>query len=558
VYDVLLPNSLTNRFALPIFLFALDLSYHAYSIGFTQQMISSIKASLGSLPPNTRVGLIGYSDRIMFFDLQNRRVSVLSDLTELVFDIRLCNACPTIANGKDALVTALDSFLEHAPLDQAAGNCLGSLFLFAERVLCRNGGVLFAGVTELPREGPSKLAKRALADELMLMLPSDGSGRCYRDGATRLNRSGVSTHLFAVGPEYLNLACLGIPSGLSSGSCNYYPVFDDDARQRLHTDIFARMTEQYDLDAIVQICGSKGIKVTRPLTNCLLSSNGNLWLGAVGPRTVIVHEFCIVAPIVSADGVLQWQYRFTDKENRRVMRVFSFGLQISSDPRAVLASVDEGALATLVTRRAVATILKEGTIAAVATVKKDVESVLGSGARFGVLYQFMHALLSLDLFRPTLGYDWLMAEMICWRSLSIVDTLLSLYPRMVCIDGGCVIVPLTGSSFAAGHCFLLHMVSRIIIWVGAAAPPEWIRDAFGVGSVQEIPPDVPTLDGPANRDLNAAIQECWTISRRYLPVTLITQGDPREAIFAQLLVEDSAVAGAVFSEWRKQVMRIVV
>jgi hypothetical protein len=58
-----------------------------------------------------------------------------------------------------------------------------------------------------------------------------------------------------------------------------------------------------------------------------------------------------------------------------------------------------------------------------------------------------------------------------------------------------MLVPLTRASFAAGNCFLLRMVNRIIVWVGAAAPPEWIREAFGVDSGEEIPPDVSTFDG---------------------------------------------------------------
>jgi hypothetical protein len=140
----------------------------------------------------------------------------------------------------------------------------------------------------------------------------------------------------------------------------------------------------------------------------------------------------------------------------------------------------------------------------------------------------------------------------------MVDALLSVYPRMLCVDGGHLLVPRTRTSFAAGNCFLLHMVNRIIVWVGAAATPEWISDAFGVDSVPGISPDVPTLDGSGNQDLNAAVQECWTTSRRYLTVTLITQSDPRERIFAQKIVEDSAVAGAVFSEWRKQIMSVIV
>jgi hypothetical protein len=373
-----------------------------------------------------------------------------------------------------------------------------------------------------------------------------------------LNRAGVSTHLFALGTEYMNISCIGVPSGLSSGKCNYYPVFDPDAQQRLHNDIFAAMVCEYDLDVTGQLQLSPGLKSARFLSNCLLTAGGNMAIGAVGKHTSVAYELAVDAPITTVEAVIQWRYLFSDREGRRVMRVFSMSVRVSPDPRAVLASVDEGALAAVLARQAVAAVLKSGPVAARDWVTKDVRAILACGVRFGSLPQFMHALLSCEFMHPKLGYDWVMAEAIRWRSLNVIEALLTLYPRMICVDGGQAAVPLTATSFAAGNCFLVHMHSRIILWVASGAGADWLREAFGTESLKEIPLEVPTIATAVNADLNTMIEECWTISGRYLPVTIIPQGDPREDIFNQILVEDSTIGGAAFSEWMKEIGQIAV
>jgi hypothetical protein len=424
--------------------------------------------------------------------------------------------------------------------------------------MARTGGALFVAAGGVPREGPHKLARRDLAgsgDAAMLRLPSDGSGRFFKDAALSLNRAGVSTHLFAVGPEYADLSCVAVPGGLSAGSCQYYESFDKAAQERLHADLFERLTDAYTWETSSRMRVGLGLKLGRPFANCLISPDKTISLCAVGRTSGIAFEFAVETPIAREDVVVQLVYLFTDSERRRVLRVFTFGARVSSESRAVLASVDDGAVAALMVRKAAVAILTSGPVAAIGPFKTDVQNLLTCGARFAALYHFMHALLSHDIFHPKLGYDWLMAQMIEIRSHRIVDSLLMMYPRMLCIDAGSVVVPLTASSFGIGNCFLVHRHSCVIVWIGANAASDWLQDAFGVSSLVEVPPQVPSLGTQANTDLNAAIQECWALSGRYLPVTVIPQGDPREGIFKQILVEDSMLAGEIFSEWRNHMTR---
>jgi hypothetical protein len=61
------------------------------------------------------------------------------------------------------------------------------------------------------------------------------------------------------------------------------------------------------------------------------------------------------------------------------------------------------------------------------------------------------------------------------------------------------------------------------------------------------------LNGEANQDIHALLKDCWETSGRYLPVEVIGQGDPREAVFQGLLVDDSVACGANLATWLGQI-----
>jgi hypothetical protein len=103
-------------------------------------------------------------------------------------------------------------------------------------------------------------------------------------------RVSISTYMFAIGPDYVDLSSAAVPSGLSSGLCYFYAVFDAAARSRLHADLYARLTDTYDLDASERLPVSSGCKVAHPFANCLVSGDGGMSLGAVGRHVGVPFE----------------------------------------------------------------------------------------------------------------------------------------------------------------------------------------------------------------------------------------------------------------------------
>jgi hypothetical protein len=243
-------------------------------------------------------------------------------------------------------------------------------------------------------------------------------------------------------------------------------------------------------------------------------------------------------------------YFFTDAQGRRIMRVFSFGVRVSTDVENVMQSLDERAMAAFCAKKAAAAILAKGPAEGFKEIEREVRKVRTCGARFRILDRLLHGLLSMKEFKRQPFYDWIFAQLIWLRSLSVVDALLALYPRFIRIDSGKTILPLTAEEMTNGCCFALHTATDVFIWVDATTAVQWLGMACKVDEQIEWPEDI----SQANPELNAVVQECWEISGRFLPVTVVQMGSLQEAKLRRFLIDDSTDAGAVFQIWKKQMM----
>jgi hypothetical protein len=143
-------------------------------------------------------------------------------------------------------------------------------------------------------------------------------------------------------------------------------------------------------------------------------------------------------------------------------------------------------------RKAVSSILSVGAPAALRVLNTEVAAVIQRCHIGRTLPALMHSLLCSPLFSHPLGFDWLIAELITVRSMSLVSFILYLYPRLFCIDAGSRLLPLAGELLAVGVCYLFHTWARIYIWVAAEAAADYLEEAFGVESMAQLPADVPS------------------------------------------------------------------
>jgi hypothetical protein len=170
--------------------------------------------------------------------------------------------------------------------------------------------------------------------------------------------------------------------------------------------------------------------------------------------------------------------------------------------------------------------------------------------RYTSIYHLSHALFAHAFTAPAFprgGVDGRISAILTIRALCIVDVLLLLYPRLFAADGPMEVLPLSGASFSMGSCFVLHTVDEVFVWVADSASQEYVTAAFG-----DDVNYVPRLETRENQRLNKIIEGCWALSGRYLTVTVMRQGDPREAVFAEVLVDDAIAGGMRLADWIKQ------
>jgi hypothetical protein len=175
------------------------------------------------------------------------------------------------------------------------------------------------------------------------------------------------------------------------------------------------------------------------------------------------------------------------------------------------------------------------------------------------LFHLTHALAVSQLLAETHpdGPDGRILDAIGLRVANPIELLLWLYPRMFAVDTERGPLPLVSDSFGCGNVFLFHLMEKVIVWVSAQTDGCYLQATFGVGRVEDLPGDLPVLEGKENQSLREKYEKCCELSGKYLPLMLIGQGDPREVVMGSLLV-DSQPANplAALDVWIREMQHV--
>ena len=185
--------------------------------------------------------------------------------------------------------------------------------------------------------------------------------------------------------------------------------------------------------------------------------------------------------------------------------------------------------------------LVEGPQAAHYFVKNEIRRIFSIGIKFTSLIYLSNALLCSKILiniHP-LGADGRMTMLIALNSLSTIDILLYLYPRLFNVnESKFSILPLQKSSFVNGFCFLFHTFNRIYILIRDNVNSIYLKNTFGVDSIEQITNEIPKLETTENKTLQALINDCWSFSGKFLQIEIICQGNPNESKIFEFLVDD--------------------
>lgn len=554
VYDMIAPRQyISAPYICAAYCIVADMSAPAVKSGFTANFLSSILATIDQLDDTCRVTIVTMSNKITMFDFKNQTEFVLSDLKDPAVQYPLVQQ---LGEMRDQLKQVLKMLISRPP--EADGHCFGSVLECLNRIMSPLGGVILAGVygrpTYGPRVPPPRPQNASPTEADLLKLPQGEGFKFYRDVSFMLNRQSCSINLFLVSDTLADASIIGVPCGLTGGRLFYYGQNSESIAYQMHNDIFSVMTADYFYNASIRLRASDGISITRLQGTFTIQNHDLINFPILNPRASVNFEFAIQNPL-SQPVIFQLAMLWTTKNHERMIRIFTFEIPISQDINQIRQSMDEASILSYYTKRAVIDCLTDGPSVALKNLKINCNKMQNKNLPFEYFPYLAHALSISPLLCPRhpLGPDGRMMAIIDFRAASIVEICLRFYPRFFAIDTHQGPFGLTTESFARGTSFLLHTFDKIYIWISQGATPEYLMDAFGVDSLANLPNEVPNTQTPENTYLQELIQQCMTISQRYLPVEVIPQGDPREAIFGEALIDDATNTHSGYATWSNDI-----
>jgi hypothetical protein len=510
----------------------IDISDPAVRKGFTRQFASSIRTLLATLDDQTRVSIVTISQKAVCYNLLTGAAIIPADLSDIAIPFA---EPPPILRCRDCLNRILDSIIALEQGD-GPGHCLPGGLMTAVHLLGVTGGILIIGVVDQP-----------LATSLPPLLPSDGvkppdESSVWRLVMNRLSGRAISCHAFVAvsNPRLSDFSFLANTCAYTGGSFFEYGDFSTTAAPKLHIDLFRTLSAEYFWDCTARVRLSGGVRVTRLTGN--FHAKGDLVTFPVLPtgRTYIV-EIDLPQPLTAPRVIVQLGMLFTTASGERRARVLTFQIPVSPSLQTVVASADTVALAAALARR---------TLGRQTPLDRGIEAVLAlfianGGSQFPALFRLIHAFVSGPVVRAP--EDNAGRSLRNWfADCPVVDLLLWLCPRVFAVDRGIGPLPCIAESFTLGAAFLIHAHDAIYLWVSDAAEQMWVANAIGTDTFER-------RENSESAGLWQTIDECQQLSGKYLPVTVIRQGDPDEAIVGRMLI-DRADRAPPFAEWYRGIV----
>jgi protein transport protein SEC24 len=380
----------------------------------------------------------------------------------------------------------------------------------------------------------------------------------YSDLSKLLNKTGISVRLFCAGAWFSDFGVLAIFPGLTGGSVFHYPLFDEAQQLQFHNELFSIITKEYAWDCDMKLHFPKNINEIRASGNLIILPNNKYRFPIFSSDDNVFFEFEIKTPVKSPLVTFQASFFYTKSNSQRFTRIITFSILVSNDVKLIKESLDEALVFMSFSKHLMINSLRSGTAQALTEFQSEFNSFISARNSFRSIHYLVHSLLTSLLFAQA-GRSIIetkMTYLVLLRSICPTDLILFIYPRMYVVNESPQILPLTSSSFGYGCCFLFHTISMIYIWIAPNVESQILQSIFGVSSVQELPTQIPKLQTKLNLILHQILSDCWTFSRRYIPVAIIPPGSSKETIFQSILVDDAKSSVGDLHSWFSQITNL--
>ena len=465
------------------FVCLIDVSERAIKSGFTRRFVSTLIEQIKLSPPFAKFVVFTYGESIVFYDQNKKREFVFTDLKEITFPTLNINK---IVNNRDFVLSSLEQIKELKTGD-GYENCFGCVMKLAQTVLEGSCGVIISNITGTPSAGPVQLHKGSP--------PSDDCeavhyhqtipNSFYLVNGRKFNLSGVSIHLIASTDGYENMNVVSLVCGITSGSFEEIKEYSDEKEEdqrKVESFVQKVIATPYFYRAAGSLAMTpQYVHVDNVFSNGTYQDFSAIHFGNLPMSSTIVYQLTQFKDINRDSVGFQFGYKYIAPDGTYRLRIMTQWFPTSDDPEEVRASVDIGAYALYLARFYVNSLLT-------LSFKESINFLKGNGD--ALIESVINIMKKNPCFseKHDKGPDGRISDIIMIRNFNVIDFLLFLVPRQVYIGPD-------------NACLAEQNYYTTTFTVKKDCDPKWLKLAFGVDSIDQLPSYIPYTNTPENKEL---------------------------------------------------------
>ncbi|KAJ1666385.1 COPII coat Sec23p-Sfb3p heterodimer component [Coemansia sp. RSA 1646] len=569
------------------FVFAIDVTWGAVQSGMVAQAAAAIKDSIYGglgLPPGAKVGIITFDRSAHFYSLlpslDQAQMMVVPDIQDVFVPINDGFVVDPYESQSviEGLLDALPTMFAN---NRTAEPVLGAVVQATHDALRSRGGKLVVFQSALPTFGPGSLKQR---DDVKLHNTDkertlfEPQVSFYHDWAVKLVEEGICCSLYMFPSTYMDAATLSQLSTVTGGELYMYPRFDGSSDgKRFAADLRADVQRTYGGSGVLRIRTSDGLRVEDHYGNLYMRNHVDVELAGVTSDSAIGVSFQYDGKLDEKQDVyFQAALLYTTSDGQRRIRVHNLAIPCTTLIGNMFRHSEVDTSMNLISKMAVAEALTaplkgvrerltDRCVQVLTAYRRNCASgsspgqlILPEQYKLSPLYTL--ALLKSPAIRggADVPIDQRIYHMCLLRQFSVRQSLDYFYPRVVPLhilaDHEGVANEETGEVALPGFvrasytvldptgAYLLSSCGALTLWVGRQASPEFVQEAFGASSIDQI--DVTTmslqqLDTSLNQKIHAIAKQLVPARADFMSLQIVRQGmDQAEVLFASKLVED--------------------
>lgn len=556
----------------PTYVFLLDVSVNAVSVGALENATRTILDSLDRLPDRdgrTRVAFIGVDGALTFFQIpaseetvdglataptsMEPRLLVVSDLED-----------PFLPTNSGLLVNLRDNraqiehLLKIMPQLYAgtaqANNALGSGLKAAFKLISNVGGKVVSITSSLPSVGVARLEQRedrklaGTKNEHQLYSPANSF---YKSFAVDCNRCNVSVDMFLISNSYQDVATLSNLPKFTGGATYFYPGWSGmrpSDVSKLDHELSQYLSQDFGQEGMLRVRSSTGIHSSSFSGHFFVRSSDLMTFPNVPHDQNYVVDLAIDENISKPYVTFQAALLYSSATGERKIRVMTMQVPVSDKLSDIYASADQQAIVSWYAHQASEKVIASGISATqdwmnariaelLKTFRMDVlnthtgtSGALSLCTNLSLLPLLMYAIKKNVALRPNAQIlsDIRVHALDLLITLPTVHLVKYLYPDFYALhdmpeeagtsaENGSVVLPerlnLTGESLQGHGLYLLDDGQVMFIWVGRDVVPQLLVDAFGTSNIDEVPSGKAEMPVIGSSDLNVRIRNIIAASR---------------------------------------------